>query len=248
VWVGDRDPGVRRPDRSAGRGPTIRHGCGLVEQQAFNTGKRADGQGADALDALCWATGRICSLSQRATGFAHQAVNSVARTKEGDTTMEWDVTLRELPSVREVCAGGVLFVAAHRNTVILLHHHNGKWMMPKGHLARGETAAQAALREVSEETGLHAQIVAKVGTTHYTIRSHGNNGLIDRVVHWYLMEVSEVHVVLEPRFDRVLLVHVVDATDLLTYPADRAIVREAWRLRSAQAHTSDQLSGIVARS
>lgn len=162
--------------------------------------------------------------------------------------MKQDVTPRRTLVECEVWAGSVLFVAGHRNTVVLLHHRNGKWVMPKGHLARGETAVQAALREVTEETGLHARIVGEVGTTRHVFRSYWSNRPIDRTVHWYLMEVSELHVALEARFDRVLLVHAVDATDLLTYQADRAMVRQALRLRAAQAHTSDPFPGTVAHS
>jgi hypothetical protein len=48
------------------------------------------------------------------------------------------------------------------------------------------------------------------------------------------MEVADLHVALEPWFDRVLLVSAHDATALLTYPADRDILRQALRLRQAR--------------
>lgn len=43
---------------------------------------------------------------------------------------------------------------------VLLVHHNatGKWVFPGGHVDEGETPAEAALREVREETGLIAVI------------------------------------------------------------------------------------------
>jgi 8-oxo-dGTP pyrophosphatase MutT (NUDIX family) len=47
--------------------------------------------------------------------------------------------------------------------------------MPKGHVEPGETADQAALREVAEETGLRAGIVQEVGTTRYVFRLPGES-------------------------------------------------------------------------
>ena len=40
--------------------------------------------------------------------------------------------------------------------VLLLKHKSGSWVFPKGHIDPGETALQAALREVEEEAGVVA--------------------------------------------------------------------------------------------
>jgi len=37
------------------------------------------------------------------------------------------------------------------------------WIFPKGHIERGETAAEAALRETHEEAGVKGELVAAVG-------------------------------------------------------------------------------------
>ena len=59
-------------------------------------------------------------------------------------------------------AAGLLLVAPGEAgpQVLLQHrapwsHHGGTWGIPGGARARAETAAQAALREAAEETGLH---------------------------------------------------------------------------------------------
>jgi 8-oxo-dGTP pyrophosphatase MutT (NUDIX family) len=46
----------------------------------------------------------------------------------------------------------------HSDAGVLLHRHKrlGLWLQPGGHIERGETPPQAAVREVAEETGLHA--------------------------------------------------------------------------------------------
>ena len=58
-------------------------------------------------------------------------------------------------AVEEHSAGGVIF---RRGTageqVLLIKDAYRNWGFPKGHLEEGEEAAQAALREITEETGL----------------------------------------------------------------------------------------------
>jgi 8-oxo-dGTP pyrophosphatase MutT (NUDIX family) len=48
-------------------------------------------------------------------------------------------------------------VVLHADAVLMIHHRTlEKWLIPGGHIENGETPAQAALRELSEETGLMA--------------------------------------------------------------------------------------------
>lgn len=60
--------------------------------------------------------------------------------------------------VREPTAGGVIF--RHSNggptdvEILLIADSKGRWTIPKGHIEEGETARQAAEREIREETGL----------------------------------------------------------------------------------------------
>lgn len=45
----------------------------------------------------------------------------------------------------------------------------GVWVLPKGHIEPGETAEAAAVREVEEEAGVHAVIVARAGESAYAM-------------------------------------------------------------------------------
>jgi len=59
--------------------------------------------------------------------------------------------------------------------------------LPKGHIDDGETIEVAAVREVMEETGIEAKIVAKIGTIKYFYK-HPENGTVLKFVTFYLME------------------------------------------------------------
>ena len=58
--------------------------------------------------------------------------------------------------VEETSAGGVVFRRANGDQplFLLIRDSYRNWGLPKGHLEPGEEAADAALREVAEETGL----------------------------------------------------------------------------------------------
>ena len=45
----------------------------------------------------------------------------------------------------------------------------GLWVLPKGHIEPGETAEAAAVREVEEEAGVRAAIVAPAGESEYLV-------------------------------------------------------------------------------
>ena len=56
-------------------------------------------------------------------------------------------------------AGAVLYtVIDGERRYVLVREKNGSYGMPKGHVEVGETLAETALREIREETGLHATL------------------------------------------------------------------------------------------
>lgn len=64
-------------------------------------------------------------------------------------------------------AGGVV---AHGGKVLLVHRPRyDDWSLPKGHLRRGETWEQGALREVAEETGVDAIVIGEAVPVTYLV-------------------------------------------------------------------------------
>lgn len=55
----------------------------------------------------------------------------------------------------------VVLVTAKRNP--------GDWIFPKGHIEQGETAAEAATRELAEEAGILGDVIQSVGVSTFTL-------------------------------------------------------------------------------
>ena len=91
----------------------------------------------------------------------------------------------------ETSAGGVVFRVDDGHALFLLIRDSYQnWGFPKGHLEEGELAEAAALREVSEETGLSdLSIRGAIETIDWFFRFRGQ--LIHKVCHFYLMQTEE---------------------------------------------------------
>ena len=91
----------------------------------------------------------------------------------------------------EVSAGGIVFRRdGDRTFFLLIRDSYRNWGFPKGHLEDGEEPATAALREVSEETGLCSLTMrAPVETIDWNFRFRGR--LIHKVCHFFLIETPD---------------------------------------------------------
>jgi 8-oxo-dGTP pyrophosphatase MutT (NUDIX family) len=91
-----------------------------------------------------------------------------------------------------VSAGGVVFrIEDGRPLFLLIRDSYANWGFPKGHLERGEAPERAALREVTEETGLSSiESRGVIETIDWYFRFRGR--LIHKVCHFYLMESTSV--------------------------------------------------------
>lgn len=64
----------------------------------------------------------------------------------------------------------------------------GTWVLPKGLVDPGERAAEAALRETYEETGLRCRVEAKIADVRYVYTWAGER--VFKIVSFYLMRPS----------------------------------------------------------
>ena len=100
-------------------------------------------------------------------------------------------TKKEAPRLtREFSAGGVILHGKGKDQkVLLIKDSYGRWSLPKGHIEKGETTAQAGLRECSDETGIPLKdlsIVEKLGDVKYIYQLHGKK--IFKIVVFFLIE------------------------------------------------------------
>jgi 8-oxo-dGTP diphosphatase len=83
----------------------------------------------------------------------------------------------------------VVLRLAGKKPEFLLIKAKGRWLFPKGNIEKGETPEKAALREISEETGLpqpSLRIVKALPSIEYIFRWQGK--LVFKTVYNFLVE------------------------------------------------------------
>jgi 8-oxo-dGTP pyrophosphatase MutT (NUDIX family) len=87
--------------------------------------------------------------------------------------------------IREFSAGGVVVRRFHgRPFVAVVRVRDDVLALPKGHPDEGESAADAAAREVREETGLETSLVEKLGDIRYWYSRDGER--VMKIVSFFL--------------------------------------------------------------
>lgn len=136
--------------------------------------------------------------------------------------------------VDEFSAGGLvvdLGGAVPRAALIGRTDRRGRllWSLPKGHIERGETAEQAAVREVAEETGINGEIMAELGSVDFWFMAEGRR--VHKTVRHFLMRavggaLSDADV----EVTAVAWVPLPELDAALAYPDERDLVESAGRL------------------
>ncbi len=140
----------------------------------------------------------------------------------------------------EISAGGVLVRRMRGRWWFAAIHPRGRpagiWALPKGLVDPGERAADTALREVFEETGVRGALGEKLGDVRYV---YSRDGLrIFKVVGFWLVRagsgrLGELPAGMELEVDEARWLPLAEARSLLAYGGERDMAARALELLEA---------------
>jgi 8-oxo-dGTP pyrophosphatase MutT (NUDIX family) len=139
---------------------------------------------------------------------------------------------------REFSAGGVLVRTIRGRPMVAVIRPRGKervWALPKGHIDAGESAAETAMREVREETGVEGRLVEKLGDVRYVYTANWDDRRGERifkVVSFFLLRAGRGRI---GEIEEAMRIEVAEARWLLLEDAPRLLSYDGERKMAAKA-------------
>lgn len=128
-------------------------------------------------------------------------------------------------------AGGVCYRWADNTPEVVLIATLGgtRWGLPKGQPEDDETPAEAARREIAEETGIVGEVLQPLSLIDYWFRSGSSR--IHKSVEFFLLRFAGGN--LQPQLsevDDVRWVALPEALAMISFPRERAVLERVWNL------------------
>jgi 8-oxo-dGTP pyrophosphatase MutT (NUDIX family) len=105
--------------------------------------------------------------------------------------------------------------------------------LPKGAIDPGEKPEQTALREVHEETGIHADLITKLADIKYVyVRNWGNQARVFKIVSFYLLlyrsgKLGNISPEMRVEVQRAFWIPLDEAPKTLSYKGEREVAEKA---------------------
>ena len=234
---------ARRRAAAQAPAPTAPQEGGPLRDDTPSPDDVADGapvdDASDAIDAEDEALHGVTVIAAGGPPWPTPAMMPRRRTREGPSTFA-SLDAQELPVVREYSAGGLVFDEEGNVAIIARHSRSGhlEWCLPKGHIEKGETPSQTAVREVHEETGILGEVVDSIATIDYWFT--GSTQRVHKLVHHFALRRIGGDLTVEGDPDHeaedAIWVRFEDLDDVLSYPNERKIAWLYARKRNRQAH------------
>ncbi len=130
----------------------------------------------------------------------------------------------------EYSAGGI--VVNDNKEVLLIKTKNLKnetvITFPKGHIEKNESALEAAIREVKEETGVEAFVIKKIKDVEYWFVHQGQK--VHKKVFWFLMKPVKIGESKNVEVDEVFWYDINKVDQILSYKSDKELIAEVKNL------------------
>ncbi|MCE5193811.1 MAG: NUDIX domain-containing protein [Candidatus Cryosericum sp.] len=139
--------------------------------------------------------------------------------------------------ITEITAGGIVF---NGDRVLVLKNWKDVWVFPKGHVELGESREEAALREVFEESGVHARIVGAAGMSSFHFYSYVDRAIHRKIVYWFEMETADTVVTVNRELKSGAFVPAVEALSMLSFSDDVANLKAILERRAGDVRDSSQ--------
>ena len=130
---------------------------------------------------------------------------------------------------REKSCGAVVFTRRGDQILyVLICSRQGSYGFPKGHMERGETEQETAIREIREETGLNVTLLDGFRETDlYTLHRSGRQSAMKLVVYFLAEYADQETRPQESEVSEVVLLPLEEALERVSFESARALLRKA---------------------